>query len=150
MKKYALVSILVSLIGGWTAAPAALGATRTLEITKGVLLDKTGFSLSFSLSGARVVIRHINDDDTVVKADITYNTPPQGKMREPKLLTTSVGNTFIAEFKSGMRVLPYTNSTIEKWTLPLETMMWIPNSSWYAKTHPPTWTWGDCPSSGAL
>ncbi len=117
MKKYALVSILVSLIGGWTAAPAALGATRTLEITKGVLLDKTGFSLSFSLSGARVVIRHINDDDTVVKADITYNTPPQGKMREPKLLTTSVGNTFIAEFKSGMRVLPYTNSTIEKWDI---------------------------------
>jgi len=64
-----------------------------------------------------VVIRHINDDDTVVKADITYNTPPQGKMREPKLLTTSVGNTFIAEFKSGMRVLPYTNSTIEKWDI---------------------------------
>jgi hypothetical protein len=116
MKKYFLVSILVSVIAGFSSAPAAHGATRTLAITKSDLLEKTEFSLSFSLRGARVVIRRINDDDTIVKADITYNTP-RLEMQEPKLLTKSSGNAFTAEFKSGMRALPYTNTTIEEWDI---------------------------------
>ena len=116
MKKYFFAGILVSVIAGLSSAPAALGATRTLEITKSDLLAKTEFSLSFSLRGARAVIRRINDDDTIVKADITYNTP-RLERQEPTLLTESSGNAFIAEFKSGMRVLPYTNTTIEEWDI---------------------------------
>jgi len=116
MKKYFFVSIIASVIAGWSSAPAAHGATRTLEITKSDLLAKTECSLSFSLRGARAVIRRINDDDTIIKADITYNTP-RWEIQEPKLLTESSGNAYTAEFKSGMRVLPYTNTTIEEWDI---------------------------------
>ena len=65
MKKYVLLSIGILVLSGFASTPPILGATRTLEITKSNLLDKTEFSLSFSLRGARVIIRRINDDDTI-------------------------------------------------------------------------------------
>lgn len=116
MKKMVLISIIVPALFSFPLATASLCATRTLEITKSNLMDKTEFSLSFSLSGARVIIRRVNDDDTIVKADITYNTP-RLDIQEPKLLTESAGNAFIANFKSGMRILPYTNTNIEEWDI---------------------------------
>lgn len=116
MKKCVLASFIAVVVCSFLTAPHVHGATRTLEITKSDLLAKTDFSLSFSLRGARAVIRRINDDDTIIKADITYNTP-RWEIQEPKLLTESSGNAFIAEFKSGMRVLPYTNSTVEEWDI---------------------------------
>lgn len=119
MQKYILLSIgvlIISIITCFSSASPVLGATRTLEISKSDLLDKTEFSLSFSLRGARVTIQRINDDDTIVKADITYNTP-RLELQEPKLLTESAGSAFIAEFKSGMRALPYTNTNIEEWDI---------------------------------
>jgi hypothetical protein len=116
MKKCVLASFIAVVVCSFFTAPNVLGATRTLEITKSDLLAKTEFSLSFSLRGARAVIRRINDDDTTVKADITYNTP-RGEIQEPKLLTESSGNAFTAEFKSGMRALPYTNTTVEEWDI---------------------------------
>jgi len=116
MKKCVFLCITVLVMLCFPPAPPALSATQTLEITKSDILDKTDFSLSFSLRGARVIIRRINDDDTIVKADITYNTP-RLEMQEPKLITESSGNTFIANFKSGLRALPYTNANIEEWDI---------------------------------
>ncbi len=116
MKKYVLVSTLALIIGGLSFASTSLGATRTYAITKSDLLAKTEFSLSFSLRGARAVIRRTNDDDTIVKANITYNTPRMER-QEPRLIIESSGNTFIADFESGKRVFPYTNTTVEEWDI---------------------------------
>ena len=116
MKKCVLLSIVAVAISIFPLAPFAFSATQTFEITKNSLLDKTAFSLSFSLCGARVTIRRINDDNTIVKADVTYKTT-QWEQLEPKLATESSGNTFIAKFRSGLRALPYTNANIEEWDI---------------------------------
>jgi hypothetical protein len=116
MRKAFLICTMVLSVFGFPLATTALGATQTLEITKNNILGKTGFSLSFALSGARMVIRRINDDDIIVRAAITYNTG-QWELKEPKLFTESSGSTLIAEFRSGMRVLPYTNTNLEEWDI---------------------------------
>ena len=116
MRKAVLICTMVLSVFSFPLATTALSATQTLEITKNNILGKTGFSLSFALSGARMVIRRINDDDIIVRAAITYNTG-RWELTEPKLFTESSGSTLIAEFRSGMRVLPYTNTNLEEWDI---------------------------------
>lgn len=88
-------------------------ATQTLQITKDSLSTATRFSLSFLICGAQVQITRSNDEDTIVKADITYNS----KISEPTLATKSSGDTFTAEFRSGLRIIPYSNPNIEEWNI---------------------------------
>ena len=116
MRKAALICTMVLSVFSFPLATTALSATQTLEITKNNILGKTGFSLSFALSGARMVIRRINDDDIIVRAAITYNTG-RWELTEPKLFTESSGSTLIAEFRSGRRALPYTNTNLEEWDI---------------------------------
>ena len=116
MRKAVLICTMVLSVFSFPLATTAIGATQTLEITKNNILGKTGFSLSFALSGTRMVIRRINDDDIIVRAAITYNTG-RWEINEPKLFTESSGSTFIAEFRSGVRALPYTNTNLEEWDI---------------------------------
>ncbi len=113
MKKFIVAIILSTLLNSTLLLSWTQAATQTFEITRNNLLDATRFSLKLSLHGASIRIVRSDNEDTIVRAEISYNE----KLMKPLFKTRSSGNTFIATFKSGFRILPYNNTNIEEWTV---------------------------------
>jgi len=102
------------LLAMTSAAPGFAGST-VLEITQNELLsaDATLFSLSFIIGGAQISLSPSNDNQTVVRAVVTYDDSDP----EPTLTTTTEGGKFIASFRSGYETEDDWPETIQEWEI---------------------------------
>jgi len=96
-----LISVVLFCLNAPLCAVAEEEAlTKTLEVTKSDLSGKTGFLLNFELGGASVNVIRTTDNNTVIKAVVTYYESGP----EPSLgtkLTGTDNTSFQADFTSG-------------------------------------------------
>jgi hypothetical protein len=94
----------------------AFDETATFELTQDDLEGADELSLEFLLGGARVNITRSDDDDFIVKAEVTYDSSGT----EPTLLIGETGDMATARFSSGNAV-EYINynilSDLQEWDI---------------------------------
>ena len=101
--------------------PVARGeeTTSTFVLTKDDVnnVNAEDLTLLFKIGGARVNISQVNDNDTIVKAVVTFDSDDAG----PTFRTSESGSTFTAEFVSGNGVDRFDrfgfSDSIERWEI---------------------------------